>query len=351
MALAVGLVVGLSFPGTAAAQDIDPSVYGIPTQRVAVDGSRRLNLMCLGQGAPVVVLESGLGEDSLAWRRLQERVATVTRVCAYDRAGYGHSDPAARASDAVNTVDDLDRLLDAAGIRGPVVLVGHSAGGLYATLFADRHRDRLAGLVLIDPMFAEQSREFGALRTEAQKARGAEGFGGMIAEVDHCLELATRGELTVANSPPDCLESPPGNDPAVHDEINRRWIQAKYIAANRSELLATHAGAEGDSLDERQEAGARQELGDLPLIILTSDPALLANVMPKAVFEVSQAIQENALRRLAKRSTQGRVRVVSGSGHHVQSEQPQAVALEILAVVEAARRQVESQKGISKLGR
>lgn len=327
------LAIGLALAGVARSQDLDPSIYTAPARLVPIDGPRRLNLFCLGEGAPLVILESGLGEDSLAWRRLQRRVAAVTRVCAYDRAGYGHSDPATRPSDAANTVDDLSRLLDAAEISGPILLVGHSVGGLYATLFADLHRDRLAGLLLIDPMFAEQSREFGALRTDAQKAKGVAGFQRMLSEIDHCLDLAKRGDLTVNGAPLECLETPPGEDPALHDEINRRWIRAKYIAANRSELLSTYAGEGGDSLDERQELAARRDFGELPLLILTSDSAPLAKAMPKAVFEPLQAVQDNAMARLAARSTKGRVKTVSGAGHHIQSDRPEVVSKAIAAML------------------
>lgn len=74
-------------------------------QRIAVEGTRRLNLFCLEQGTPTVLLESGSGGSTADWWRIQGRLADITRTCAYDRAEYGYSDPARRPSDAGAAVD------------------------------------------------------------------------------------------------------------------------------------------------------------------------------------------------------------------------------------------------------
>ena len=103
---------------------------------VAVEPGRRLNLRCLGTGQPTVMMESSLWDTSMTWRKAQGQIAQFTQVCSYDRAGLGFSDAARRPSTALNTADDLHRLVTAAGIQRPFVLVGHDAGGLYATVYA-----------------------------------------------------------------------------------------------------------------------------------------------------------------------------------------------------------------------
>ncbi len=113
------------------------------------DGS--LFLECTGSSAPTVVLEAGLGENHGTWSRFEQVLGDATRVCAYDRAGRGTSDPADAPRTAGDAVDDLVRLLDVAGIQRPVVLVGHSFGGVVAQLFAARAPSDVAGLVLVDP--------------------------------------------------------------------------------------------------------------------------------------------------------------------------------------------------------
>jgi pimeloyl-ACP methyl ester carboxylesterase len=122
-----------------------PSATG---QRVSI-GDRALYLDCTGEGAPTVVLEGGITDD---WTAVQPGVAATTRVCSYDRPDSpgSRSDPTPVRT-AQEVVDDLAALLAAAGERGPFVLVGHSMGGLYVQLYAYRHPDEVAGLVLVDP--------------------------------------------------------------------------------------------------------------------------------------------------------------------------------------------------------
>ena len=106
-----------------------------PGEIVQLADGRKLNFRCAGRGAPTVLLESGFGADSRAWSKVQPTVAETTRVCAYDRAGYGFSDPGPLPRDGAAIARDLDQALTQAEILGPFVVVGHSAGGLYARLY------------------------------------------------------------------------------------------------------------------------------------------------------------------------------------------------------------------------
>src|ERR1700742_204571 len=123
---------------------------------VDIGGGRHLNMVCMGTGSPTVVFLQGSGSDITDWRKVREPVAVLTRECFYDRANLGYSDPSDKPTTAENVTDDLHALLRAAGIKTPVVLVGHSLGGLYATYYADKFLPDVAGLVLVDPSFAGQ---------------------------------------------------------------------------------------------------------------------------------------------------------------------------------------------------
>jgi pimeloyl-ACP methyl ester carboxylesterase len=127
----------------------DRSSYAMPGRLFDV-GGHRLHLDCTGSGGPTVVLMSGLGGNSGGWARIAPAVADTTRVCAYDRAGQGWSEEAADPQDGVAAAADLHTLLDAAGEDGPYLLVGHSIGGDYAMVYADRYADEVAGVVLLD---------------------------------------------------------------------------------------------------------------------------------------------------------------------------------------------------------
>jgi pimeloyl-ACP methyl ester carboxylesterase len=115
-------------------------------------GSRRLHLNDQGQGTPAVILEAGIAGSALGWALVEPAIASFTRVCSYDRAGLGWSDAASSAATLAGMLDDLETLLSSAAIPAPYILVGHSFGGLLVRSFACRHPDRVAGLVLLDPV-------------------------------------------------------------------------------------------------------------------------------------------------------------------------------------------------------
>src|SRR4051794_24174093 len=100
-------------------------------------GGCRLNMLVMGRGSPAVVLDSGLGDTIGAWKLVQPQVAEFATVIAYDRAGLGLSDPAPlEPRTSAQLARELHKALHAAGIKPPYILVGHSAGGFHARLFA-----------------------------------------------------------------------------------------------------------------------------------------------------------------------------------------------------------------------
>lgn len=123
-----------------------------PQVGTSVDiGGRTLNLYCSGTGNPTVVFETGFGQPGYSWTLVQPRVARTNRACWYDRAGNGWSDEATgpRYSDSV--VSDLHKLLAAAQLPPPYVLVGHSIGGFHVRVYHAMYPADVAGLVLVDP--------------------------------------------------------------------------------------------------------------------------------------------------------------------------------------------------------
>lgn len=126
-----------------------------PTGQLVDVGGRRLHLRCAGAGTPTVLLESGLGETGAYWDGITRTISQDTRVCAYDRAGRGWSDPATAPHDGVAVADDLHRLLTRGRVGTPVVLVGHSSGAAYARIFNGRYPEEVAGVVLLDGQPAE----------------------------------------------------------------------------------------------------------------------------------------------------------------------------------------------------
>jgi pimeloyl-ACP methyl ester carboxylesterase len=140
-------------------------VVGVIVQAIATESDRRayppigqlytvaghqMHLICTGEGSPTVILEAGGGHFSATWARVQPLVAHSTRVCAYDRAGYGWSEPGPEPRDAQRIASELHTLLNVAGVGPPYVLVGHSLGGIYIRVFNAEYPGEVIGMALID---------------------------------------------------------------------------------------------------------------------------------------------------------------------------------------------------------
>jgi len=114
-------------------------------------GTHNLHIYCIGSGSPAVIIDTGVTETYESWLPLMEDIAKETRVCGYDRAGYGQSEPGPLPRDSARAAAELHNLLTKARVDSPYILVGHSLGGLNLQVYASEYPEDLAGLVLLDP--------------------------------------------------------------------------------------------------------------------------------------------------------------------------------------------------------
>ena len=170
LALVVGLVMVLGSRARVALAARYP-----PPGRLVDLGGYRLHILCQGAavaGQPTVVLESGNAEPCLTWASVQPVVAKFARVCSYDRAGLGWSDPSPVPRTAAGIVAELHTLLQRAGIQPPYIMVGHSIGGMYARLYAHEYPEQVAGMVMVDAAHEGQDLRFPAsLQKKSQQSR------------------------------------------------------------------------------------------------------------------------------------------------------------------------------------
>lgn len=273
---------------------MDPSEHP-PESRMAsrlVDvGGYRLDIACRGDGTPTVVLETGLGAPSEAWLPVQREVARFARVCRFDRAGRGDSDPAPTPRTCADMVADLRALLHNAGIPSPYILVGQSLGGMNARLYAHRHPDEVAGLVLVDGSHQDQF------------ARIGEG-----------------------------LPVPQVGATDAHRGFYRFWAEGGWRdPANNPESV--------DFIESGEQLRAIDSLGDLPMAVLVSETFLMDG--PTETEEARTRLQawwQELQRDLAGLSTGSTYRVIKGSGHFIQHDRPDVVVEAIHEVVETVRR-------------
>jgi len=154
--IVLAAIVGTTYQWLATRKDLTSTP---PPGRLVDIGGHRLHLWCIGDGAPAVILDTGLGGTSTGWGFVQPEIARFTRVCAYDRAGIGYSDPGQSPRTARRIASELAELLARGRIDRPVVLVGASSGGFNVRVFASDHPEQAAGLVLVDASHEDQAHQ------------------------------------------------------------------------------------------------------------------------------------------------------------------------------------------------
>lgn len=318
--------LALSFSGAASAQT-PPNPwwdsYFANATRVALPDGRRINLYCQGKGAPTVVLDAGLGDGAWGWRGVQSRIAATTRVCAYDRAGYGQSDPGPGPRDLRALTRDLEAVLTASRLPGPYVLVGHSAAGLTTRLYAYRHPERVAGLVLVDPSTEGQGPRLAAAAPGMMKAQAL-----MMGAGKTCAQAPRPASME-----PFCVRTP-GDLPMA---MTAQWARIQGPDHYRA------AGAELDGMMGPNSAQMEAEwrpFGAWPVQMLTRGESAMPGgdkAEQAAADKVWREMHAETMK-LAPRSIH---RVIAGAGHYIQQDKPDAVVdavAEVVAQVRAAKR-------------
>jgi pimeloyl-ACP methyl ester carboxylesterase len=334
----------LAAAGAQSEGTVASDVYVHPQQLVAIEGARRINLYCQGAGEPTVLFDAGAGENMMVWRHVQGQIAAVTRACSYDRAGYGFSDSATRASDARNAVDDLHRLLRAAGINKPIVYVGHSAAGLYGTLLVATYPRDVAGAVLVDPAFAHSEQRMTAAFQPADRAKLTNAYAGVLGFIRGCVELAQSGALAhpLTKDASACVDTKGYRDDiddTLRHELVRQYAKPRLLAAALSEYGSLWPGADMTSVDDHELDAAHLGFGDRPLVVLIHDGS--SDPPPPGFTPAQRSSMETvrvaSLTALAQTSTHGTHIVVQKAAHHIQFDQPHAVIAAVRRVVEDVR--------------
>ena len=279
--------------------------------RLVDTGDLKLQLSCTGAGSPTVILESGLGDGLTTWRRVQPEIARFARVCSYDRAGYGASDPGPMPRTSAHIAAELHALLVSAGERPPYVLVGHSFGGYNVRVFAGQYPELVAGMVLVDSTQEDQYHllppSWNTLGTAMRKrwrsqATWAPAFIG----------------LGIARW---MVRSQGARDPHL-------MLQSKVLHTRASELDEIQVSAE--------QARAAGILGDKPLIVLTAantaDAGLRAALGDRDLEAYQHTWIDDLQLRLARLSTRGRRILVPDSGHDMPTDRPDAIVTAVREV-------------------
>jgi pimeloyl-ACP methyl ester carboxylesterase len=305
---------------------IDDVIYTRPVRLVDIGGGQRLNLYCVGSGSPAVILDAGMGDSTISWAMVQPVIAKTTRVCSFDRAGLGFSDAARRPGTPVNQSEDLHALLRAAGVKPPYVMVGHSLAGMNVRVFADRYRDEVTGMIIVDGSHEDQSKEGWALGAPGDKEK----YDQYLKDQHACVDAARQGLVKGTKLFDTCLGDT--NDPRYSAAINQAQeaygVTEKWQAAVASERENVFYA----SADETRKT--RSDFGDMPIIVLTHSPFPTRTGESQDERNRKTLSWEGLHLRVAAMSTRGVNEIVPDAGHYIQYDKPQVV---IDAVNQAVR--------------
>ena len=273
-------------------------------------GGRKMHIQCTGDGSPTVILDSGLGDSYLSWHKVQPEIAKFSRVCSYDRAGLGFSDPSSEPRTSKAIAEELHALLQAANISPPYVIVGHSMGGYNVRVYASMYRRDIVGMVLVDASHPDQENRFppelknleGSWHREAEFIAYTTAFG-----VPRLLGLCDNDPTSRAA---DC------NARAAREQL----AEIKAFPESAAETAATGS------------------LGDLPLAVLSHDPDKPSSDLPPEIAKPTNEAWEQMQVELSHLSTRGTQTIAKNSAHYIQIDRPDVVIDAVRNIVEQARQ-------------
>lgn len=282
-----------------------------PPGRLIDVGGRSLHLHCTGSGSPTVVLEAGAAEGWYTWHFVQESLSKELRVCSYDRAGFGYSDPRSGPRTIAGLNEDLHQLLARAGEKPPFVLAGHSLGGTLAMRYLQRYPEDVAGLVLVDSSLSAAERirppEMQKLKAELDVKRPKQ-----IAEWKRTGKWP---EMWAPAALPQALRRE-----VLQLSASQKWWEARY--------------AEGRMADANEPDPAQVAV---PLIVIAASKSTVPAGWSAENYGKYVSGRLALQKELASRSKDSQY-IEAATSHHVQIDDPQVV---IEAILRLARRSQE----------
>lgn len=287
-----------------------------PGEIYTVDG-HKMHMYCTGSGSPTIVLDAGLGDDAVTWAGVQPALAMTTRVCAYDRAGFGWSQAGPAPRDADHIAAELHGLLRQAKIDLPIILMGHSIAGIYMRDYAARYPEDLAGMVFVDGS------------TPMQQEHPA--FKAMMGKGPPPWVIALVGNAAFSAGVPRlmgmCSKTNPGLDARSarlqaedHCELHVDSSMNEMRNMERSGLETVHSGP----------------YGSLPILILSHDPekSLATESSSEKMGETAWNQMQEDLKKL---STRSRRIIAKGSSHYIQNDRADLIEKEVPLFIQQIR--------------
>ncbi len=286
---------------------------------INVDG-RKMHIDCTGDGSangtPTVILDSGLGDSYLSWRKVQPQIAKFARVCSYDRAGIGYSESSSEPRTSRVFAEELHALLQAANIAPPYILVGHSMGGYDVRLYASLYRSEVAGMVLVDASHPNQDERLPHALKDMDRT--------WLRESEFIEYTVPLGVPRVLGLCDDAAEQRAAecNFPTACEGVK----EMKSFSLSAAETAGTGA------------------LGDMPLAVLSHDPDKPLADIPADLAKPTNDAWEKMQEDLAHLSTRGTQTIAKNSSHYIQIDRPDIVIEAVHTVLEQVKTPIAVEK-------
>jgi pimeloyl-ACP methyl ester carboxylesterase len=295
--------------------------YAANTKPVTLPDGKKLSLYCEGKGTPVVMMDAGLGPGGIpSWRKVQSGIGRATKACAYDRAGIWNSSPTDGPRDAGAEADDLAALLKAAKLPAPYVIVGHSYAGYIDRLYAGRHTQDLAGLVLIDPSSPRQMERFVAAFPVVKPPDPLSPLLKDCAVDPRPAEFVTKCQRTVL--------------PDIPADMAERFRGSQTPAAASAIL---REGAAMPGLSSQLVESEKKSLGATPFVLLTRDPTMSFPELAQDSVGAQRLWLQMHVETMDL-SSDSQLVVVPHAGHLIPIDRPDAVISAVTDMVLKVRK-------------
>jgi pimeloyl-ACP methyl ester carboxylesterase len=290
-------------------------------------GGHRLHIFAAGEGSPSVVLEAGRPGWCVDWRHVQPGVAEFTRVCAYDRAGLGWSEPGPKPRHALQMAEELRRLLERSDLHPPYVMVGAAFGAHIVRLFHHFFPEEVVGMVLVEARHPEQDTRMPEAWSRREKRAGRRyRFLSRLARWRILPYMG--GVLGERIAPKDAGELP------AH--FGAKYLAPSYFATNLAELEAL---PESD-----RQVRATDSPWDIPLIVIRHGVPGLFSKLPADLAEQAEQTWRELQEDLTRLSGNSELWVAEGASQDIPLEEPSLVVEAIREVVEKARQRGDRPK-------
>jgi pimeloyl-ACP methyl ester carboxylesterase len=286
-----------------------------PGKLYDVDGYT-MHITCTGSGSPTLILESGGQNNSTIWNGIQPALSKTTRVCSYDRAGFGWSDTRPGPRDADHIASELHGLLLRAGITGPIVLMGHSVGGVFIRDYAIHYPAEVAGLIFLDSSTPFQDWNPTFIRGGGKPNTGPPAWAwnvALIAGVPRVLGMC---------------KGHPGPDAAL-DKLRSEEI-CRLRTAAFSEVMENFDPSSGQAVTFKS-------FGNLPILIFSRDLAKPQPRKPTQVEIESRGVWNQMQEDLKTLSIRSRRIIAKNSSHYVMLDRSDLIEKEVPAFIEQVR--------------